>query len=349
MINQQVLTTLFDELSDGVCLSDEDFKVFYLNPAARRMMGLAQPDLKGVTICELLAVTLPTPGLRSCIENCPLRVQRDKSLGVTQQADGLRIRCLELPHGILDARRPMILTFIEDNAAEIALQRHKEDWRHMVAHDLRSPLTVMLGTFDVLRDMPEGRPMSAAEKKLIETSSKAGARMMNLLNLYLDIAKLDAGLMPLQTEILELGPLVREAVEEQRPLAAAKRLAVSIAIPPNLLVRADAGLLYRVVSNVLNNAIKYSPGENVVSLTGLPISGGRVSLSVKDNGPGIDPIDLPHLFQRFFRASRRSGEVPGTGLGLTFCAQAMRSMDGRIDVVTRPGEGCDFVLQIPAA
>ncbi len=348
-LSQEFLTWLFDDLSDGVCLSDSDFRVLYLNPAAERMTGVTAAQTERATICELMSVALPTPGLRACVENCPLRDKSSTQAAITHALKGLRIRCLRMRGEWLDGR-PGYLTLIEDDSAQVELERHKEDWRHMIAHDLRAPLTVIMGTLGALAEAPEGEALAGELKRLVELSRRSGDRMLELLNLYLDIAKLDAGLMPVELQPIDLGALAAEVVEEQAPGAAARGLRMSLDVPQGLLALADRGLLARVIQNLIENAIKYNVEGGAVAVTGRAASDGQVSLSVKDTGRGIAPEDMPFVYDRFYQAkARREGRVQGTGLGLTFCQQAMQAMRGSLFALSEPGQGTEFTIRCPSA
>lgn len=368
---ESLLDPLFQELADGVGIAADGGEILYLNPAAQELLGVAGLAWKGMSLCEVLCGHLVGADGRDYAANCPLRRAGDRSSGVTFQGrygphvtydwrdfrihkqekwTQLRVRCLRMPaHAVAPAQSQRHLILIQDASAEYELEQHREDWRSMVAHDLRSPLTNIYGTLRLLEDLPEGQTLTDGERKLIEIGSKSCRRMLELLNLYLDIAKLDAALMPVELKPIGLLEVVSLCVEQQQPLSSEKKVGISVDVPADLKVSADAELLFRVIDNLLNNAVKFSPDGGTVAVAARR-DGAAASVCVKDQGPGIPPDDIPLLFDRFHQArARRAGKTQGTGLGLTFCREAMRVMHGEIGVSSSPGKGAEFILRLAAA
>ena len=174
--------------------------------------------------------------------------------------------------------------------------------------------------------------------------------MMELIDLYLDVAKLDAGQMAVESARLNLATVAHKCMEEQASLAAERRIDVSLDIPLVLTVEADDRLLSRVIQNVLNNALKFSPEGGRITISAAPGAREQVDVSIRDTGPGIDPEDLLRLFDRYHQAeTRRAGRRPGTGLGLAFCREALEAMHGGISVESRLGSGSVFILHLTSA
>jgi two-component system sensor histidine kinase BaeS len=260
----------------------------------------------------------------------------------------LRVRCMRMSvpwPGSAEAEKH--LTVIQDVSPEKEVERQREDWRSMAAHDLRAPLTNILGTLALLDNIEVGKPLSHAEKDLIAIGLRSTRRMLELLNDHLDVAKLDAGMMPVEPEAVDLGALLAECVQDQASTAAQKEIAVSASAAPGLRALADPILARRVVQNLLNNALKFTPEGGRVSLSAVA-DGRRVTIRVEDSGPGIAAEDLPRIFDRYYQArARRAGRIRGVGLGLTFCREAMKAMGGEIAVESSPGKGTSFSLRLP--
>lgn len=339
---------LFEHLSDGLCLSDGDGRVRYANPAARRLLSVPEPT--GRLLCDALC------GRMGCKDGCallepdgPEAVTLKGRLGPAVAYDwrdvrvlrketfkDLRVRCMRQPG--------MRLTLIEDVTDRAELERHKEDWRHMIAHDLRSPVTAIFGT---LRSL-ESAGLQPALLRLVRSSLRSCERMLELLNLYLDVAKLDAGVMPVRLEAVDLRGAAQLACEELQAPAFQRRVTLEVRVPRGLTARGDAALLQRVLRNLLSNAVKFSPFDSAVTVSGQR-DGSWAVLSVQDNGPGIEAADVPRVFDRYWQAAkRREGKLQGTGLGLTFCREALKAMGGRIALASEPGSGCVFTAALPA-
>ena len=364
------LEQLFDKLSDGICVSDAEGRILYMNPAAKRMVGAEETPPAGGVLCDQLCGRLYGSGSEDCAASCPLRVADNDDQAVTFKGRfgpqtvfewrdfhisrreawrNLRVRCQRLRTAIPDSQESeKHFTIIEDATAEMDLQKHIEDWRSMMAHDLRLPLTSVHAALQVLREIPAGQGLTSKEGELMAISVRSCQRMMELLDLYLDVAKLDSGAMPVKAAAVRVADLARKAAAEQAALAASRRIAVTVDVPAEAAVRADEDLLFRVVGNLLNNALKFTPEGGRVEIRWTSRSPGSAALSVKDSGPGIDPQDLPFIFDRFYQAkARREGRIRGNGLGLTFCREALKAMGGAIEVATVPGAGSEFTLTLP--
>ena len=214
----------------------------------------------------------------------------------------------------------------------------------MVAHDLRAPLSNISAVLQVIREVAGTRPLSAKEIELIDISIRSGKRMTELLDLFLDIAKLDEGVMPVSKKETPLFPLVQSVIEDEVSLAQAKNISIEVSIGEKESVFADETLLERTLQNLLNNALKFTPrgGKIFISLT------EKGEISVRDNGIGISQDGMRTLFDRFHQAqARREGLIQGNGLGLTFCRQAVRAMGGEIYVHSELGKGSEFTISLP--
>ncbi len=227
--------------------------------------------------------------------------------------------------------------------SEEEASKRKEEWRRMVAHDLRAPLSNISAVLQVIREVAGTRPLSAKEIELIDISIRSGKRMTELLDLFLDIAKLDEGVMPVSKKEILLSPLVQSVIEDEISLSQAKNISVNAAIDEKETVFADENLLERTLQNLLNNALKFTPRGGKIS-----ISSDKGKISVRDNGIGISQDGMKTLFDRFHQAqARREGLIQGNGLGLTFCRQATRAMGGEIYVHSELGKGSEFTISLP--
>ncbi|MFI5349134.1 MAG: ATP-binding protein [Elusimicrobiota bacterium] len=358
---------LFDLLSDGICVSDPTGKILYANPAAARFFGVSHARVKGKRLCEVLCGHLAQGGAPECASTCELLKPGSNADTVTFRGNfgpqetaswkdfavhrrytwkPLRVRCLKPPPSFGGEGRH--LTLIEDASADVEIERQREDWRQMIAHDLRSPLSNIYATICVAQEAAGG-PMPAGSRELIEAAARSCKKMLELITLYLDVAKLDAGVEEVKPAPLFLAKAVREEVAEQEPAMRGKQQEVAVAVPEEILVEADADLLSRVVQNVLDNAVKFTPAGGRIELSAR-VQGSEAELSIKDSGLGIPAEELPLLFDRYHQArARRAGRLQGTGLGLTFCKEALKIMRGGIDVESKPNEGTKFFIRLPLA
>jgi len=213
------------------------------------------------------------------------------------------------------------------------------------SHELRAPLSLIRTTAEVAvqRDRPAGDYREALEEILQESE-----RTSHLLDSLMLLARADAGKETLQYEPADLCAITREAAEQGEKLARAHRLTFELQQPGGAVqIAADRDALRRVLLIFIDNAIRYTPEGGTVTIRVGPVA-GRAVASVKDTGIGIDPDDLPHVFDRFWRADKaRSREHGGAGLGLAIAKWTVEAHGGSIEVTSQPGYGTQFSIRLP--
>ncbi len=229
--------------------------------------------------------------------------------------------------------------------AHARLENALQAQRRFVAdasHELRTPLTTIRGNANLLQQFPNVTPEDRAAA--VEQIGQEAERMSRLVEDLLALARSDAGREPRRDRV-PLGPLVREMVERARGLARGQQ--VSAQQVQEVTVLGDPDELRRVVLILLDNAIKYTPSGGRVDVA-LRREGDEAVLSVSDTGIGINPEDLPHVFERFYRADP-ARQPSGAGLGLSIALEIARRHGGTIEARSRPGEGSVFTARLPAA
>jgi signal transduction histidine kinase len=228
--------------------------------------------------------------------------------------------------------------------SEEATRRYQQAF-HFVAHEMRTPLTAIQGSSELISryNLPEAKRRELSQ--MINAESKRLARMITT---FLDVEKLTAGQMELRLSEFALAELVEACCRRAAPLAERKRILVTNRVPDELRLKADAELLEYAVYNLLTNAVKYSPEETEVTI-GAASGNGEVRLWVTDQGIGMDESELKQLFQKFYRTRRaeQSGET-GTGIGLSIVRQIVELHEGSIRVESAPGKGSTFTVALPA-
>lgn len=354
------LRTFLEGLADGVCLSDDAGKVVFANRAARALLGRAEPLKASNRICDLFCKRMSVQAENSPA-NCPLRVPgrpEDAATfrgrlpararpGKAAEPDAgleLRVRGLRLGGKRLENCHMILL---EDVAPEAASEKRREDWRGMVAHDLRSPLTNVIGALRMLEELPEGHPLGAHDRELVGFGVRAALKIRALVDEYLDVARLESGTMHMSLACVDTARLAREAAAEIREQARAAGIEVRLDIPDSLYCEGDPAILPRVLQNLLDNALKFTPYGGRVTLA-VDCRGGEALLRVADTGRGIAAAELPHIFDRFYQGEG-PGRRKGLGLGLTFCREALQAMNGDVCVESTPGKGSVFTIRLPLA
>lgn len=229
-------------------------------------------------------------------------------------------------------------------AAYLQVEETLQAHRRFVAdasHELRTPLTTLRGNIDLLQREP---PIDQNDRTdVLADMVDETERLMRLVHELLVLARADAG-RPLQREPVLLQPLLEDVLQQARLLAPQRNIRCQAA--SEVTVIADGDALKQVLLVLLDNAVKYTPPEATVTITATG-QNGQVAIRVSDDGPGIAPEHLPHLFERFYRAdSARSS--PGSGLGLAIAEELIQAQQGTITVESRPGQGSTFTLTFPA-
>ena len=227
------------------------------------------------------------------------------------------------------------------------LDRLKDELVALVSHELRNPLATIRGYSEMLLDDPG---LTGDHRHLASVIDRHSAQMQGLVDDLLDTARIDAGHLRLERRPVSLIRLVAESVDARRPDATAKGLTVEVDIARQLPAYADPLRLRQVLDNLVSNAVKYTPTDGTITITGHhDDTAATTTLRVTDTGIGIPPEELPHLFDRFFRASNAvSRGIKGTGLGLAISLAIIEAHDGTITVAPAgPSGGTTFTVTLP--
>lgn len=223
-----------------------------------------------------------------------------------------------------------------------SLVRSRDEILGVVSHDLRSPLT----TIALSTQLMQG---SSAEEQAehVETILATTRRMERLIQDLLDVTKIESSALSIRREPIDPAAIANEAIAGHRPIAAEKNIELKSSIETPLPeVRGDRDRLLQALSNLLGNAFKFTPAGGVVRLTAQPHE-GKVRFIVSDTGPGIAPSDLPHLFEPFWQA-RKTAHL-GAGLGLKITRAIVEAHGGSIEVTNASTGGACFTFDLPAA
>jgi signal transduction histidine kinase len=247
------------------------------------------------------------------------------------------------------------LLVFRDITEEKELEEMREDLTGMIIHDLRSPLTAVLSGLEMIKDVAFDEDSDPLAVEAMQVAGRGCQSMLTLVNSLLDISRLESGQMPLERAPAPLSPLVRSVVSRMSPLAVGRGVVVHTALAPDLpMVEIDNEKIGRVLTNLLDNALKFAPAGGRITLRAAHQNdelGNVLLCSVSDDGPGIPQEFQEKIFDRF--AQVRHQAVPqrlrGTGLGLAFCKLAIEAHGGRIWVESDPGQGSTFYFTLPVA
>lgn len=369
----QTVTTVRDRLeailnstNDGILMADMRDVVVTANPEAARLLQVRREDLIGRPLDALLAELRS----RAVAVSAPSWLNdggdgQDEVVELELDAPQRRyVRHYTLPVRETSGAQIGRLALFQDISKERELAQLREDYAGMLVHDLRAPLTaIMNGIMMVKRGL--GGPISEQQQELLGIAHQGSQTMLEMINTLLDISRLEQGHMSLDCAPLSPYAVVDQTFDRLKVVADSQRVGLAQELDVGLpLVEADREKLVRVLQNLLDNAIKFSPAGGVVTLGAACVHGGAgASLSsgltlpdlpegdwlvfwVRDQGPGIPPQYHQRIFEKFGQV-RGGRKVRGTGLGLTFCKLAVEAHGGRIWLQSAEGVGSTFALALP--
>jgi two-component system phosphate regulon sensor histidine kinase PhoR len=333
------LAAVLDNMADGVLITDGDGRVRLINPAAARLLGT---DTEAALSCSFAQVARDHRLIALWQQCRELGEEQIELVEVDRRGPFLQAVLTPLQ----DAEPRACLVILQDLTRVRRLETVRRDFISNISHELRTPLASLRALVDTLRDGAlEDPPAAQRFLNRIETEVDALAQMVQEL---LELSRIESGRVPLRLAPVAVADVVLPPVERLRPQAERFVLRLTVDLPPDLPpVLADEERIQQVVTNLVHNAIKFTPSGGEVAISAAA-GGDEVVVSVRDTGVGISADDLPRIFERFYKAdqARRSG---GTGLGLSIARHIVQAHGGRIWADSVEGKGSTFYFSLPGA
>jgi PAS domain S-box-containing protein len=338
-ISANRFAAVFSALADGVVMTDHEGRVVDANPAARRILG--QPQLVGTLFGELLP-----PGRAEVIERTEERMVR--RWRVPEEERDVVLEVVTTPTVDATGAPAGAVHTVRDITQQAQLARLKEEFILDVAHELRTPISALTASLDLLYQ--DATSMSKEELRAMVATLRRGAlRLEALVENLLDIGSIQAGTFQVRVFATSLRRCIDDAYYLTRPLFESKQQKVEIRIPRGCdRILADPRRTTQVAANLLGNAFKYSPERTTVAVTAEP-QGGFVRVCVRDEGPGIPQEERARIFDRFYRARITRDGAGGIGLGLAICRAIVEAQGGSIGADSAPGGGALVHFTVPRA
>ena len=224
--------------------------------------------------------------------------------------------------------------------------RRQRQFTADASHELRTPLTAIKGQTEVA--LQRDRDADTYREVLRKVNGEVD-RMIRLIGSLLTLARADARQIPVSRESVDLGRLVTDAVEQIRPAAVDKAIALNVSSNGDIRLRADQDLILQLMLNLLDNSVKYTPRGGSIDLS-CRAEGSQAEVTVADTGSGIPAEHLPHIFDRFYRVDKaRTRAEGGAGLGLSISRWIAEAHGGTLRVESTPGRGSKFTLSLPVS
>jgi two-component system phosphate regulon sensor histidine kinase PhoR len=336
------LETILGGMTEALLALDPEDRVTHVNRAAMELLGLAQSPV-GQVLIEVLRV----PALAELIE----RVHRE---GASAESElSLPVSRMVLARAAsIKSTRGIILVMLDITEMR-RLEKVRRDFVANVSHELRTPVAVIQANAETLLDGALTHPTRGPE--FLSAIMRNAQRLARLVSDLLDLSRIESGNFTLEIQPTEVAAAVQRAVESIRGLAARKRLTVDANITDELQVLADSSAFDQILTNLIVNAVKYTPDDGHVEIraergAGVPAGNRTIHIDVCDDGTGIEPQHRARIFERFYRVDPgRSREMGGTGLGLSIVKHLVVAMHGEVHVTDNPTGGSVFRVTLPAA
>ena len=334
---------LFEDSIDPILITDWTGRILEVNRQAILLSGYSSEELHSKTIEQLHEINAARLGIGwdalangdPCSYESRLRQKDDLARPVE-----VHVRRVEFEEATA------VQWMFRDIQERKELDALREDLTAMIYHDLRSPLGNVVSSLEVLSEMVDANDESV--RSILSIASNSTARIQRLLSSLLDLNRLEAGQPVVDQKMTDPASLIGQAVKDTSPAAEGRRQTLLNSVPSRLPpLWVDPDMARRVLTNLIENAIKFTPAEGKIEL-GAKVEGEWLELWVKDNGPGIPPADQKRVFEKFTRL-RGKDKPAGLGVGLAFCRLAVLGHGGRIWVNSQAGEGTEFRFTLPLA
>lgn len=355
----QELNSILETVKEGILLLDLDWRILAANRTFAKMFDLPAEALAGKigdsyreeqVSALLVAIGYTVADLgRDCEKLLDGEIEFKRQAIVPPRYPESHLERTLAP---VRSRQGAIIGWLfvfRDFSEEVELAKVRDEMTHMLIHDLRSPLSTLQGSLNVIEehlaeDKHEAIPL------LVEVAQRSSARLLRLTGELLDINRFEGGQMPLSLAVVDVEPFLKEIVAQYTPVATRREIEFEQIIAPDLpRLTVDSEHIVRVLQNLLDNAFKFTSSGGRVTLWAnvdsqeLPRS---IRIGVKDTGPGISPQDQARLFKKYQQIT--PGNRLGTGLGLLFCKLAIEAHAGKIWVESEVGKGSNFIFSLPA-
>jgi len=339
--------SLLDAIPVPLVLLGPTERVVHANPPA---VALFSRDLPG----RHYITAFRAPAVLSCVE-AVMSGTVDRAEDRLLVSDSTREATWKITASAVDegGRRSVVVAF-EDTTALQEAGQIRRDFVANVSHELRTPLTALLGFIETLRGAAKDDP--AARERFLGIMEREAGRMNRLVRDLLSLSRVEAEERQRPTDPVDLAGILNSVTLSLRPVAEEQKVELFVTGTSGpCIVPGDADQLAQVFTNLVENAVKYSGARSQVTIAlslndhDAALRGPSVSVRVKDDGEGLDPIHIPRLTERFYRVdSHRSREQGGTGLGLAIVKHIVNRHRGRLRIESAPGQGAEFTVTLPA-
>ena len=345
------LKTIVNYLAGGVLVTDRNKNIILYNPTLLRMLGyegnaLDDQPLSALTTDEKLTGIIDGILGLNTDEFKVLSAEIGPHERGERPSNQLYLRAQAVPFQNRSGEILGSVTIIDDITHLKELDEMKSAFVSMVSHEIRSPLTTVLSQIKILMDGLAGK-LSDKQADILSKMSRKVYGLVELSNELLDLSRIEAGLIVQDKQQVQLMDILESLVEFIQARAKEKDISLSLEKADLPLINADIKSMEEVFSNLITNAIIYTPERGEVRVRG-EVKGGFVGISISDTGYGIAPDEIPRIFERFYRAkTEKTRNIVGTGLGLPIVKSIVEAHNGTVKVESEEGVGSTFYVRLP--
>ncbi|MFH1800495.1 MAG: ATP-binding protein [Candidatus Omnitrophota bacterium] len=332
-------------MAEGVIMVNKKGEIMLMNPAAERLLGVKKEDKIGQSILN----DLKEEQLVSLVQQ-PADSTKSKEIIVQSQSDQVK-KVLQASNAVIESEDGKTVGFVSvlsDVTKQKELENLKNAFLTSISHELRTPITCIQGSLQILCDSSINK-LTPSQEKFITIALNNVKRLSRLINDLLDLSKLEAKKFTIKPTLFRVNDLVQSLVNEFGAWGKTKEITIQADVPESLEIEADKDRIGQVLTNLIGNALKFTPNSGTITIVGKPAANaGIIELGVRDNGPGIAKKDFQKLFEKFSRIESKAMQgVSGTGLGLTIAKEIVELHGGKIWVESQEGKGSYFVFELP--
>ncbi len=330
------LQTILNDMVEGVLVSNEKNEIVLINPALQTMFSMDE-TCTGKTVLE-------------CIRNKTIHESIEKSLAMNSPVEGevsfqeKHLMIQTSPFGSKSVSKGCVSVFYDVTALR-KLENARREFVANVSHELKTPLTNILGYAETLRR--GALQDTEAAGRFVEKIENNAIQLKSLVEDILRLSAIESGRLEMHLAPLSLEEVFREIQSTFETQIQSKNLIFEKKIPSGFIIQADPSAIKQIVGNLIDNAIKYTPNDGKITVSTIVLS-SHCQISIADTGIGISEKDLPYVFERFYRVDKaRSREAGGTGLGLSIVKHLVQAHGGEVGVESQIGNGTQFFFTLP--
>jgi len=350
-MNRRLLSDMLDAAGYTVCTANDGVEALEQAVAFQPeaiLLDIMMPRMDGVEACQRLKADPATASIPVLLATA-LHERADRIRGLAAGANDFLSKPLDVDEVRSRVKNAVYSKKLHDRVQEDLtklkkLEELRDNLTHMIIHDMRSPLMVVSGSFELVLNEPDG--LNASQVDMLKLGDSSCRGVIDMVSSLLDISRMESGQMPINRTLCELDRMAQAAVESMTVLSVEKGQTLRVT-GTAARCHADHALLDRVFVNLLGNAIKFTPDGGTIEVN-VVMAEGKVRCEVRDSGKEIPRQYQKRIFEKFGQVeSRKEGKMNSTGLGLTFCRLAVEAHGGQIGVVSSAGKGNTFWFTLP--